>query len=170
MANAEVILVMDYGLQGATTPRAPLVILRAAQKRLVEEFPWLVAPDCYAHQVNLVVGDYFKVSEVQTFLTTTKKATSRKVLGVIRAVITHWTAHYLAYHQLLDLLFALQILTRHERERKTGGSEQHIIVGDAVSCRKAEEMLAVIEDSLFWHTLEKVPWVFVTSYHSCDIL
>ncbi|KIM66584.1 hypothetical protein SCLCIDRAFT_110226, partial [Scleroderma citrinum Foug A] len=24
---------------------------RAAQKRLVQEFPWLVAPDCYAHQV-----------------------------------------------------------------------------------------------------------------------
>jgi len=25
---------------------------RAAQKRLVQEFPWLVAPDCYAHQVS----------------------------------------------------------------------------------------------------------------------
>lgn len=24
---------------------------RAARKRLVQEFPWLVAPDCYAHQV-----------------------------------------------------------------------------------------------------------------------
>ena len=25
---------------------------RAARKRLVQEFPWLVAPDCYAHQVS----------------------------------------------------------------------------------------------------------------------
>ena len=25
---------------------------RAAQKWLVQEFPWLVAPDCYAHQVS----------------------------------------------------------------------------------------------------------------------
>lgn len=24
---------------------------RAARKQLVQEFPWLVAPDCYAHQV-----------------------------------------------------------------------------------------------------------------------
>jgi hypothetical protein len=24
---------------------------RAARKRLVDEFPWLVAPDCFAHQV-----------------------------------------------------------------------------------------------------------------------
>ncbi|KAI6038753.1 hypothetical protein EDC04DRAFT_2603676 [Pisolithus marmoratus] len=85
-------------------------------------------------EINLVVGDYFKVSQVQLFLTTTKKA---------------------AYHQLLDLLYALQILARHEKDREIGGSEKCIIIGDAASHRKAKEMLAVIEDSLFWHTLAK---------------
>ena len=64
---------------------------RAAQKWLVQEFPWLAAPDCYAHQVsglfhahffpiklpqiNLVVGDYFKVSEAKVFVSCTKQAT-----------------------------------------------------------------------------------------------
>ncbi|KZT20928.1 hypothetical protein NEOLEDRAFT_1158419 [Neolentinus lepideus HHB14362 ss-1] len=36
---------------------------RSARKRLLQERPDLVAPDCYAHQINLVVGDYFKSSQ-----------------------------------------------------------------------------------------------------------
>jgi hypothetical protein len=34
---------------------------RKAQRLLREIMPHLITPDCYAHQVNLIVGDYFKV-------------------------------------------------------------------------------------------------------------
>ena len=76
---------------------------------------------------------------------------SHKILSVIQAVITCWTAHYLAYCQLLDLLYTLQILARHEREC----NKPRIIVGGAASRRKASGMLSIIEDPLFWHTLAK---------------
>ena len=90
--------------------------------------------------------------DIQTGVNLSNPSVSRKVLSVIQAVITHWTAHYRAYRRLLDLLYALQILARHERER---GNQPRIIVGDAVSCRRAAEMLVVIEDPVFWHTLAK---------------
>ncbi|KAG1724673.1 hypothetical protein EDB19DRAFT_1834081 [Suillus lakei] len=48
---------------------------RAARKRIIAEFPWFVAPDCFAHQINLVVGDYYKVPSTSQFLQYTKKAT-----------------------------------------------------------------------------------------------
>jgi hypothetical protein len=35
---------------------------RKAQHLLQQQMPQLITPDCYAHQVNLIVGDYFKVS------------------------------------------------------------------------------------------------------------
>ncbi|KIK96853.1 hypothetical protein PAXRUDRAFT_10540 [Paxillus rubicundulus Ve08.2h10] len=46
----------------------------AARKQILVDFPWLIVPDCYAHQINLVVGDYFKVISV-VFMKYTKKAT-----------------------------------------------------------------------------------------------
>ncbi|KAG1720850.1 ribonuclease H-like domain-containing protein [Suillus lakei] len=113
---------------------------RAARKRLVDEFPWLVAPDCFAHQINLVVGDYYKVPSTSLFIQYTKKATdlitwlrsktivlsmlrdiqkalnlanpsqTQRVLGVICAVLTRWTVHYLTFQRLLDLRATLDIL------------------------------------------------------------
>ena len=92
-----------------------------------------------------MVGDYFKVSEAQVFVTCTKHATelitwlqsktqvlamlrdiqkginlanpsaSHRILSVIQAILTRWTAHYLAYHRLLDLINPLKILVAHER-------------------------------------------------------
>lgn len=74
-------------------------------------------------QTNLIVGDFFK-SDTE-FLQYTDKATeligwlwgktyilalrevqqtnSLRVLAVIRAVLTRWTAHYLAYRRLLEI-------------------------------------------------------------------
>ncbi|KAI6043223.1 hypothetical protein EDC04DRAFT_2512565, partial [Pisolithus marmoratus] len=67
-------------------------------------------------------------------------------------VLTRWTAHYLAFHQLLHLLNPLKILVAHERGR---GDKPHIIVGDATGHRKAAAMLELIENSLCWHTLAR---------------
>src|SRR5258708_38816549 len=79
----------------------------------------------FAHQINLIVGDYFKsdvsvlgftdcVTELITWLhsKTQVLALFREVqaqLGenvvrvVIRVVLTQWTAHYLSCSRLLDL-------------------------------------------------------------------
>ncbi|KAH7919498.1 hypothetical protein BV22DRAFT_1090514, partial [Leucogyrophana mollusca] len=149
---------------------------RAARKRLVKQFPWLVAPDCYAHQINLIVGDYFKAPVVTIYKDYTKKATElitwlrsktivlsllrdiqvalnqsaqrHRVLSVIRAVLTRWTAHFLAFRRLLDLKWALDILVKQENDR--GPGEKKIITGDAAARGKAREMFALIDSPLFW--------------------
>ncbi len=102
----------------------------------------MITPDCYAHQVcigfiksfiqiidfdsqiNLIVGDYFKVNQgflkystlatelitwlrSKTFLLVliweVQKEKGLQVITVIQAVITRWTGHYLAYRHLLEL-------------------------------------------------------------------
>ncbi|KAG1842536.1 hypothetical protein DFJ58DRAFT_665875, partial [Suillus subalutaceus] len=134
-------------------------------------------------QINLVVGDYYKVPSTSQFLQYTKKATdliawlwsktmvlamlrdvqkalnianpsrTQRVLGVIRAVLTRWTAHYLAFRRLLDLRTTLEILVKQERDRDTGDAK--IVTGDAASRRKAKQMLELIEEPLMWHILAK---------------
>jgi len=83
--------------------------------------------------------------DIQKGINLTNPSATQKVLSVIRACITRWTAHYLAYRRLLDLLNPLKILVAQERGR---GNNPHIIVGDAASHRKARKMLELIENLL----------------------
>ncbi|SJK98740.1 uncharacterized protein ARMOST_02009 [Armillaria ostoyae] len=91
---------------------------RKARKLLARRLPHLITPDCYAHEINLIVRDYFKADQdfllysplatelitwlrSKTFLLALiREAQLRKgasMVTVIRAVITRWTAHYLAF-------------------------------------------------------------------------
>ncbi|EPQ51031.1 hypothetical protein GLOTRDRAFT_49718 [Gloeophyllum trabeum ATCC 11539] len=116
---------------------------RSARKKLLLERPQLVTPDCYAHQINLVVGDYFKSSE--WFFTYADMA--NEALTIIRAVLTRWTAHYLAYRRLLEVKTSLELLAEHP---------QLYASGDAVSRAKTEKMIPIIKNSLFWHHLARI--------------
>ncbi|KAI0049656.1 hypothetical protein FA95DRAFT_1488644, partial [Auriscalpium vulgare] len=144
---------------------------RKARVILGKERPDLVLPDCYAHQVNLVVGDYFKTKA--TFLLYTEQATDLitwlrsktfvlallrdiqkgggRVRTVIRAVLTRWTSHYLAYDRLLELQPALRALVSTDELR--GSSNSQVITGDASAKRRATRMVGIIKDSAFWDAL-----------------
>ncbi|OAX31032.1 hypothetical protein K503DRAFT_806433, partial [Rhizopogon vinicolor AM-OR11-026] len=128
-------------------------------------------------KINLVVGDYFKSSGVVAYLGYSKKASElitwlqsktivlaslrdiqnalnstnpshpNCVLTVIYAILTRWTAHYLAFRHLLDLKFTLDILVRQEKDL---GRNSKIVTGDAAAWRKAMEMLKLIEDPVMW--------------------
>ncbi|KAG1741755.1 uncharacterized protein EDB91DRAFT_1081567 [Suillus paluster] len=142
---------------------------RAARKRIVAEFLWFVAPDCFAHQINLVVGDYYKVPSTSQFLQYTKKATDliawlrsktmvlamlrdvQKALNLANPSQTQWV---LAFRCLLDLRTMLEILVKQERDCGTGDAK--IVTGDAASCQKAKQMLELIEEPLMWHILAKM--------------
>ncbi|KAI0654020.1 hypothetical protein C8Q70DRAFT_926500, partial [Cubamyces menziesii] len=63
---------------------------------------------------------------------------------VIRGVATRWTSHYLAYRRLLELQPALQLLARDSRLYLSGNAESHA---------KTRQMLPIIENGLFWHSL-----------------
>lgn len=73
-------------------------------------------------------------------------------LSVIRTVLTHWTAHYLAYRRLLDLRESLRFLCIQDRQEP----HSNIVTGTTASKQKACDMLELIEkDGPFWHSLAR---------------
>jgi len=126
--------------------------------------------------VNLVVGDYFKIETI--FVTHSKSAcelitwlrsktsvlahlrdvqvrNGKQPITVIRAVLTRWTAHYLAFRRLLELRISIQALVL---EDTLAPDDQKIIIpqgSSAANRKKAREMMTVIEDGSFWHSLAR---------------
>ncbi|KAI9442952.1 ribonuclease H-like domain-containing protein [Lactarius indigo] len=127
--------------------------------------------------VNLIVGDYFKAESI--YVKHSKMASDliswlrskmyvlarlqeiqtqngRPPLTVIRAVLTRWTAHYLAFKRLLELELPLRTLITQDA---MASSDQQVFISPGLTTankRKAREMKAVIEDSTFWHSLARL--------------
>jgi hypothetical protein len=125
-------------------------------------------------QTNLVVGDFFKSGA--EFLQFTDKATeligwlrgktyvlallrevqltnAQRVLAVIRAVLTRWTAHYLAYRRLLEIRISLQLLV--ENDEKLELRNRQLLIGDASARERSRKNIAVVKNSAFWHALAR---------------
>ncbi|EIW82980.1 hypothetical protein CONPUDRAFT_20808, partial [Coniophora puteana RWD-64-598 SS2] len=157
---------------------------RAARKQLLEQFPLLVTPDWYTHQINLVVGDYLKANNAPTYLSYTKKVTElitwlqnhsqvtallqriqeqlnqmcaalERILSVIRAVLTCWTAHYLVFCWLLRLRSPLFQLA----EQSSGW-----MLAQGAAKAKAQEMVNLIKDKKLWEVLEMEPLMYAANF------
>ncbi|KAI4293644.1 hypothetical protein K525DRAFT_176946, partial [Schizophyllum commune Loenen D] len=158
---------------------------RKGRKLLTIERPYIIAPDCWGHQGQLMLGDYFKVSEsaadtaeqataliswinnhskVRRIFDAAQAEVSRnkpggvvKVLAYLVANLTRWTTHVVAFIRLVDLKQALQLAVLSSREKIIAAQ-----VGAATSTEKArleteaEEMCERIQDSMFWNGLENV--------------
>ncbi|OBZ67907.1 hypothetical protein A0H81_12375 [Grifola frondosa] len=145
---------------------------RKMRRLLVEQYPSIVGVDCWSHQINLVVGDYFKtkinfVKVMDDALEIVKWFNNHsRALGLLRKeqtlrfgialmlilpVLTRWTSHYLAATRLLDIQEAIRVLV--------AGSRQLLIecVGEkADAVRKANEILNLIALPSFWDDLALV--------------
>ena len=86
------------------------------------------------------------LNEAQMRATGTTKA-------VIRAVLTRWTAHYMAYQRLLELQPFLTSLVYTE-ETLPEKSKQ-IVTGDKAAKTKALAMISIIKDGSFWHAIAR---------------
>ena len=76
-------------------------------------------------------------------------------LTVIRAVLTRWTAHYLAFRRLLELQPTLRALVSHDALLP---NDQKVICpsgSTAANKRKAREMVEIIDNTSFWHSLAR---------------
>lgn len=146
---------------------------RKARRVLALKYPDMMFLDCYAHQVNLVVGDYFKsqasvlefadsATELISWLRSKTQILAllreiqarygeNAVKAVIRAVLTRWTAHYQAYARLLDLHVLLVMLVDMDSRRPE--KEQCVIAVDAKSKKKAKDMVTLIKNNTFWTSL-----------------
>lgn len=74
-------------------------------------------------------------------------------LSVIRAVLTRWTAHYLAYCRLLDLRLSLQTLVLKDSMRPS--NDRQLVTGDRKAKAKAKAMLKIINDTNFWSAIQR---------------
>jgi hypothetical protein len=74
-------------------------------------------------------------------------------LSVIRAVLTRWTAHYLAYCRLLDLRLSLQTLVLKDSIRPA--NDRQLVTGDKKAKAKAKTMLKIINDTNFWSAIQR---------------
>jgi hypothetical protein len=132
----------------------------------------------YLLKVNLIVGDYFKctvsvlipyttkaneliawlqsktqvlglMQDIQTTMNATNHTT--RVISVIHAILTCWTAHYLAYKCLLDLKWVLEATIWQDSIRIP--ADQIIVSGNAKAKQKAQEMVAIMGDLTFWKAI-----------------
>ncbi|KAI0755920.1 hypothetical protein BC629DRAFT_1296537, partial [Irpex lacteus] len=129
----------------------------------------------------LIVSDYFKcdaeifVYSTQADLAITWLRSKTFVLGllrdiqqrldpngipltVIRAVITRWTSHFLAYRRLLDLRYPIMAMLNQDSKLP----ESQIITGNSKAKAKAREMISYLKDDDFWRALSR--YVSITDY------
>ena len=76
-------------------------------------------------------------------------------LTVIRAVLTRWTAHYMAYRRLLELRPALESIIANDA-MQSRDEDRTVITGDANAKRKSGQMVEIIRDPLFWHSIARL--------------
>ena len=122
--------------------------------------------------MNLIVGDYFKsqkadikkwANKAMALITWLQRKTiimaaicsqhaknHLSMLAVIRAVISQWAAHYLAYCKLLELHGTLNVVVVNDEEKRA--EDKIVVTGDAKAKDKVRKMVKLILDEpLFWH-------------------
>ncbi|KAJ7104747.1 ribonuclease H-like domain-containing protein, partial [Mycena epipterygia] len=146
--------------------------------------PWLILPSCWAHQFQLILGDYFKVNDAAALIAEDATALIgwinnhgkvRKIFdesqGIISkdragriiivaylvANITRWTTHFVAFCRIFALRQSLQLAVLQKRSAIIAAE-----VGAATSTEAArltedaERFCALIEDQTFSNGLETV--------------
>ncbi|KAF8870263.1 ribonuclease H-like domain-containing protein [Mucidula mucida] len=141
---------------------------KGLRRLLLEIMPWIIAIPCWAHQMNLIAGDYLIKSDsrvidvleqcllVINWFLGHKRAHSMleneqdreewaRHLTFIRAGITRWTTHYLSMRRLLELKKVLRSLVlRDEDILLTAGGDKEEQV------EAAQAIIDIIEDRDFW--------------------
>jgi hypothetical protein len=133
--------------------------------------PWLIVILCWAHQINLIVGDYLSLKlsfqdcvpnalNVIKWMNNHSRAlglfrqeqlcTYQKTLALILPVITRWTAHYISLQRLLTVEKALKAawIKYGDEMIASAGSKSD-------DNAKAIAVQEVIEDPGFWYHIKK---------------
>ncbi|KAJ7154126.1 ribonuclease H-like domain-containing protein [Mycena filopes] len=151
---------------------------------LGKQRPWLILPSCWAHQFQLILGDYFKVNDAAAFIAEDAtgliawlnnhsrvrmifNAAQRTicenagvaiiVLAYLVANLTRWTTHFVAFMRLFILRDALESAVLQNRLAIIAAQ-----VGAATSTEgarlkeEAEKYCALIRDPNFWGGLETI--------------
>lgn len=144
---------------------------RKMRRLLLAQMPWLIVILCWAHQINLIVGDYLalklpfqdcvpKALNIIKWMNNHGRAlglfrqehfcTDQEKLALILPVIARWTAHYHSLRRLLTLEKTLKATwTKHSDTMiASAGSKSD-------DKAKARAVQKVVEDPEFWYHLKK---------------
>ncbi|GLB41139.1 putative protein of unknown function (DUF 659) [Lyophyllum shimeji] len=140
---------------------------------MMSRFPRLIILLFWAHQINLVVGDFLTLkydlllvianclevikwfnnhSTALALLGEEMKFTYEgKVWALILPVITHWTAHYLSTTRLLKVKSAvISCVHRHEEKLLIAGGKMQEVQ------ERACQIMNIVRDNGFWQSLAKI--------------
>ena len=143
------------------------------RRLLGAKYHWLIMLVCWAHQMNLVVGDFLKLkadfrkviilgldvvkwfnnhSQALALFRSEQKLTYHgKFWALILPVITRWTAHYLSLTRLLKVEAALRTCaTRHKPALLACAGAR-----DADAQAAAGAVLRTIGDDDFWEKVKQ---------------
>ncbi|CDO68226.1 hypothetical protein BN946_scf184913.g16 [Trametes cinnabarina] len=148
---------------------------RAARIKLLFKYPYLIILDCYAHQINLIVGNYLGCKRLllnvadnaEELITWLRKRTivlarlrskqaehGHAAAAVIRPVKTRWTSHSLAFKRLLKLQPAIAAILAEDELRGESTFMAGLTKADAKA--KARQMIGLMKDGTFWHSLTRI--------------
>ncbi|KAH7922722.1 hypothetical protein BV22DRAFT_1106461 [Leucogyrophana mollusca] len=108
------------------------------RKELTKAMPWIITTDCWAHQLNLVVGDYFKLK--LSFLETAEKANT---------VIKWFNNHSRALGILLSIALRACCLKKQEELESCGGDKRS-------EKDKAQEVINTVISVEFWDNVTTI--------------
>lgn len=87
-------------------------------------------------------------TQVLALLREIQMATIGRTVAILRAVLTRWLSHYLAYRRLLEVRPALELLiTKHESRLLSSGNR--------TVRKKTETAIATITNATFWHAMAR---------------
>ncbi|KAJ6613434.1 ribonuclease H-like domain-containing protein, partial [Mycena sp. CBHHK59/15] len=147
--------------------------------------PWLILPLCWAHQFQLILGDYFKVNDMaariaeeataliawinnhskvrklfdqsQAIISQDRNAGRIIILAYLVTNLTRWTTHFVAFLQLFMLRPALQLAVLQKCSAIIAAEVSAATSTKAECLREdAEKFCILIEDPTFWNGLEVV--------------
>ncbi|GJE84312.1 hypothetical protein PsYK624_003880 [Phanerochaete sordida] len=146
---------------------------KKARRILAAEEPQLIVTVCWAHQINLVVGDLFSLPEIAEVIAAAVEIVkwfnahgaaldlhreAQKIhdplhdpLALLLPVITRWTAHFQSVSRLLRLSIPTRScsVTRRDKLLTSAGRT-------AEAKGKAQEVLRIVDDPDFWVRLTRV--------------
>ncbi|KAF7293683.1 hypothetical protein MIND_01148300 [Mycena indigotica] len=107
----------------------------------------------WSKEITDLIGWLRSKTFVLALLRELQRSSNLPVLAIIRAVLTRWTSHYLAYTRLIAVGPPLRALVAREDLR---GTDNQLITGDSKAKKKAQKMVALIKNPQLWAALERM--------------
>ncbi|PCH34657.1 hypothetical protein WOLCODRAFT_79053 [Wolfiporia cocos MD-104 SS10] len=145
---------------------------RKGRMLFLKAHPWMLAADCWSHQLCLILGDYYKqnpqvkslvdeaILVIKWFnnhsyalgvLNEEQMSMYKKSHALIMPMVTRWTSNFCALDRLLDIWKAIQITSIKHEDRLVES------VGQKHSAKtKATQVLALVKDTTWWKALTAI--------------